>query len=212
MFDMEMLGMNIRHLRKVRGMTQEELAKRAGLSTMSIRRYENGERIVTEKTMARIANALDVAIYEFFPDGEEMDKELFPWWPLHPPHKLSGIEAKNYVKNRFANAETWKARKDEIGEDLAKLNDDGQIEAVKRVKELTRLDEYRRKPESSPLSAGIKVYGDGPAGSFTPAPEPGTPSEASQAAPEPPPPPGWQNTTPPPPDAAEGPEKPGEGG
>ena len=87
------------------------------------------------------------------------------------------------MKGHFAEAETWKARKDEIGEDLAKLNDDGQIEAVKRVRELTRLDEYRRGAEPSPLSAGIKVYGDGPAGSFLPVSQP--PTKAPQSPPSP---------------------------
>lgn len=102
------------------------------------------------------------------------------------------------MKGRFAEAEVWKARKDEIGEDLAKLNDDGQIEAVKRVKELTRLDEYRRGAEPSPLSTGIKVYGDGPAGSFPPAPEPAQPP--AEAAPG--------QDTPAAQDAPEGDEKP----
>ena len=68
---------------------------------------------------------------------------------------------KNYVKSRFTEAEAWSARKDEIGEDLAKLNDEGQQEAVKRVKELTEIAKYKRKKRFSPLTAGIDVYGDG---------------------------------------------------
>ena len=64
MFDMKMLGANIRKVRKFRGLTQEELARKAKLSTMSIRRYESGERMVTEKVMYQIARALDAEMYE----------------------------------------------------------------------------------------------------------------------------------------------------
>ena len=54
----------MRKFRKTRGMTQEELAKNSNLSTMSIRRYESGERIVTDEALQRIANALEISIYE----------------------------------------------------------------------------------------------------------------------------------------------------
>lgn len=84
MFDMKMLGTNIRKVRKFRGLTQEELARKAKLSTMSIRRYESGERIVTEKVMYQIAKALDAEMYEFFPEYEANSID-FPWWPLRPP-------------------------------------------------------------------------------------------------------------------------------
>lgn len=84
MFDMKMLGANIRKVRKFRGLTQEELARKAKLSTMSIRRYESGERMVTEKVMYQIARALDAEMYEFFPEYEANNID-FPWWPLRPP-------------------------------------------------------------------------------------------------------------------------------
>ncbi|MCH1979496.1 helix-turn-helix domain-containing protein [Lawsonibacter sp. OA9] len=122
---MEMLGENIRHLRKVRGMTQEELAKKAGLSTMSIRRYENGERIVTEKAMAQIATALDVDIYEFFPEDEKIDNDRFPWWPLRPPRKLSDAEAHRMGFLKFNSEE------DRIAHFYSLLNTDGKLVAGK---------------------------------------------------------------------------------
>ena len=58
---MRVIGANIRSVRKIRGLTQEELAKKAKLSTMSVRRYENGDRIATEKVLANIADALDIS-------------------------------------------------------------------------------------------------------------------------------------------------------
>lgn len=42
-------------------MTQEELAKQVGLSTMSIRRYESSERICPQPEFSKIANVLGIA-------------------------------------------------------------------------------------------------------------------------------------------------------
>lgn len=56
---MAQIGQVIRDVRKRKGLTQSDLAKAAGLSTMSIRRYENGERTIPESTLQVIANALD---------------------------------------------------------------------------------------------------------------------------------------------------------
>ncbi|MCD7847535.1 MAG: helix-turn-helix domain-containing protein [Oscillospiraceae bacterium] len=53
-------GKRIRKYRKLRGLTQEELAKMTGLSTMSIRRYESGERIAPQPILIKIARTLGV--------------------------------------------------------------------------------------------------------------------------------------------------------
>ncbi len=159
------VGKRIQEARKKAGMKQSDLAERLGVAVITIGQYERGKRKPNLGQLQDIAKVLNADIV-YLISGQtsaEVERGIL---------EQAEAEAKYYVKGRFAAAETWKARKDEIGEDLAKLNDDGQIEAVKRVKELTRLDEYRRGAEPSPLSARIKVYGDGPAGSFQPSPEP----------------------------------------
>jgi len=60
MDDIKSLGDIIRKCRKIKGLTQEELARKSGLSTMSIRRYENGERLINEKIFSRIADVLGI--------------------------------------------------------------------------------------------------------------------------------------------------------
>ena len=50
----------IQQLRKERRMSQAELARKAGISEISIRKYENGDRKPKIETLQRIANALDV--------------------------------------------------------------------------------------------------------------------------------------------------------
>lgn len=56
----KMIGEKIRQHRKEKGLTQKELADKAGLSTMSIRRYENGDRVAPEKILKDIAAGLEL--------------------------------------------------------------------------------------------------------------------------------------------------------
>lgn len=62
--DMKVIGEQIRQYRKMKGLTQEQLAKESGLSTMSIRRYESGERIAQEDRLIKIAKALDIRLQD----------------------------------------------------------------------------------------------------------------------------------------------------
>lgn len=57
--DLENRGSLIRRKRKFKGWTQEKLAKESGLSLISIRRYESGERFVDEPKFLRILAALN---------------------------------------------------------------------------------------------------------------------------------------------------------
>lgn len=74
--DMKAIGEQIRQHRKIKGLTQEELAKESGLSTMSIRRYESGERIAPQDNLVKIAKALSVHLRDLADTSiwEEFDK------------------------------------------------------------------------------------------------------------------------------------------
>lgn len=55
-------GERIKEMRKLKNLTQDQLAKKAGLSMMSIRRYETGARQPNEVDLQNIADALDTSI------------------------------------------------------------------------------------------------------------------------------------------------------
>lgn len=143
-------GQLIKAARKSAGLTQKELGERLGVAYQTLAQWENNLRNPKYETLQRIADALGIERYNLIPEEK------------------AAIE---YVKDRSAELEAWKVRKDEIGKSLAKLNEEGQQEAVERVKELTEIEKYKYKRKPSPLSTGIKVYGDGPAGSFPPHPQ-----------------------------------------
>lgn len=69
--DFEELRKRIRERRKFLGMTQEELADKINISTMSIRRYESGERLPKHETVEKIAKALQCDISELISPKEE---------------------------------------------------------------------------------------------------------------------------------------------
>jgi transcriptional regulator with XRE-family HTH domain len=56
----EIIGANVRRLRKEREYTQEELADRAGLHVTFIAHIESGKKICSVKSLTRLANALNV--------------------------------------------------------------------------------------------------------------------------------------------------------
>lgn len=58
----ERFAKNLKLLRNEKGMTQEELAKKAGVSSCTIVSYERMSRMPTLQSASRIANALGVSI------------------------------------------------------------------------------------------------------------------------------------------------------
>jgi transcriptional regulator with XRE-family HTH domain len=62
----ERFGKRCRDLRKAAGLTQEELARRAGLDWKYLGSIERGERNLTIDNIEKIVKGLDVAPYEPF--------------------------------------------------------------------------------------------------------------------------------------------------
>ena len=61
------MGYKIKDFREAKGMTQEELAKKSGVSRGTISALENGtERTTTTKTLINIAKALDTTVDRLF--------------------------------------------------------------------------------------------------------------------------------------------------
>lgn len=58
------LGARIKEIRKARGWTQERLAEKAELSPRYLSRLEVGRQSASIETLARLAQALDVELWE----------------------------------------------------------------------------------------------------------------------------------------------------
>ncbi len=68
-------GNNIRCVRKEKGLTQAQLAQKAGISEISIRKYESGDRKPKLETVRKIARALNVYVGEIINDWSDFSQE-----------------------------------------------------------------------------------------------------------------------------------------
>lgn len=145
----ETLGQRIKRERKFKGLTQEQLAIRAGISFMSVRRYESGERTPTIKTLNKIADALGLSMAVFTaPDVTWRDSdgayqfvepmEDVPSWLLELESKLKPINAQ--IGNDAASKEWYilydGERIDLSENDLIALNDSINSFSRFRIEEL----------------------------------------------------------------------------
>ncbi|AZS17938.1 helix-turn-helix domain-containing protein [Paenibacillus lutimineralis] len=63
---MKMVGEGIRHFRKQRGLSQEELASKAEIHETYIGKLERSEKVCSVVVLSKITNALDLSMVEFF--------------------------------------------------------------------------------------------------------------------------------------------------
>ncbi len=77
------MGMRIRQVRKVKGWSQDELAKKCGISMSFLGHIERGTRIMSLETFASICDALDAGANELLwgvanPSDAVLDMWNFP--------------------------------------------------------------------------------------------------------------------------------------
>jgi transcriptional regulator with XRE-family HTH domain len=72
------VGLAIRRLRWQRGMSQQALANKARLARTYVTGVETGNRNLTLKTMARLAESLEVDVGEFFYGTAQSDTATTP--------------------------------------------------------------------------------------------------------------------------------------
>jgi transcriptional regulator with XRE-family HTH domain len=63
---MKSFGKQMASTRNKRGMTQQQVAEQTGMSVVAIAYIETGERWARLGTLNKIANVLDVEVYELF--------------------------------------------------------------------------------------------------------------------------------------------------
>lgn len=149
------VGEKIRKIRTEKKMTQQDLATALGVSQAMVAQYENGTRQPKEETRIKIAAALDVDAFALY-DIEQVSKMLEELDKINKNAVTQGKEAFESIVSSLV--ETTSRIATQTSEDLppkenqllyhyGKLNDFGQKEAVKRVKELTQIDEYTKEEE-----------------------------------------------------------------
>jgi transcriptional regulator with XRE-family HTH domain len=65
------VGERLRALREAKKLSQGDVEKRSGLLRCYISRVENGHTVPAVETLEKLANALEVPLYQLFYEGEE---------------------------------------------------------------------------------------------------------------------------------------------
>ncbi len=70
------IGSVIRNYRADRGLSQGDIERRTGLLRCYLSRVENGHTVPSLETLAKIAEAMDITLADFFPTGTTaLDRE-----------------------------------------------------------------------------------------------------------------------------------------
>ncbi len=75
--DYNSLGSRIQEARKNQGLTQEQLAERADLSTTHISNIENAKKIPSLKAIVSIANALSITVDALLCDNLNQSRDFY---------------------------------------------------------------------------------------------------------------------------------------
>lgn len=72
---MASIGERIKRIRNEKGLTQKELAKMLGTSQQNLAQYERNKRNPKYETVKKIANALEIDIYDLYISGDMTPRE-----------------------------------------------------------------------------------------------------------------------------------------
>lgn len=127
---------NLRSIRKALNLTQEDLSEKSGISRASIIKYENGTAEPSMRIFEKLAYALDVPYQLFFADPRLVQRYL-----NGSAHEFQ----ERYIQ--FISFDSAGSRKYDLIAAFDKLNEIGQLEAIKRVEELTEIIRYIKRDD-----------------------------------------------------------------
>jgi Zn-dependent peptidase ImmA (M78 family)/DNA-binding XRE family transcriptional regulator len=164
--DQKMIGANLRRIREVKGLTQFQVADRAGISRVAYRNIESGSSIPKVSTLQNIASGIEVKLQDLF-----IPVRTLKWVRFRSSKKMTSREniltevarwlddfnylekALNDCKDYSFKTLTRKLSKMAKGDDIAKYAA-GQARSVLELKEKEPIRDIAGLLESN----GIKVY------------------------------------------------------
>lgn len=142
------IGTNMRNARKQKGLSQVEVSQKAGIAVNSLRLYEAGKRQPNLNTLKKIANALDIPVYELDPNFHEYIGFSFGTNLLQPRSDEKEQLMQVGKENAPTDDEVLKINCAAVSSYMEKMNRAGQAVAVQTVKTLADMPEYQKKDES----------------------------------------------------------------
>lgn len=144
---MSTVGDKIRELRKWKSLTQQQLADASGVSVMSIRRYESGERKPSLYIVKSIADALEVRIedivgLETFDTGAEFKNR---WKEITSCSSEAGEQLEVAHRQNGETVIINYTNHDKLLNLYDSLNPLGKSVAIERLEELAEIPKYQKE-------------------------------------------------------------------
>lgn len=140
------VGERIKNLRIAKGMKQKTMADKLNIKTSTYSNYENGHREPKLGTIKKISEILNTPVSVILdPSGESYTEEL--QLALKANNSFNTTQYLERASNSIADAILAASNRPQVPllENYAKLNYIGQVEAEKRVEELTHIEKYTKK-------------------------------------------------------------------
>ena len=131
------VGDCIRDMRKLSEMTQAELAKNVGLSTITIRQYESNAREPRFATLQSIAAVLGCKVSDLLPTQNENPMYFQKIRDSLSEEEILDLKDQDNIDNPEYQKEKIILRL------FRKLNSNGKQTAIWRVEELTQISKYK---------------------------------------------------------------------
>lgn len=143
---------NLKKIRTERGISQQELAKKVGVSQTAIYQWEKGTRAPKAEAIAKLANILDVPPMQLFitkENGENIidltgtgmsEKDIENYLNVILPEYMEECRKERELYTSIDN-------KNAMLEKMDRLNKAGQERALEQVELLTKIPEYCKDTE-----------------------------------------------------------------
>lgn len=153
MENLNILAENIKKIRLHENLTQEEFANLFGISKMSLRRYENGDRVPLVEFIIKICKKYGVtldALYskDFKPELQSFDtpEDFEKVWKEITEKDAPQIKI-SHKSTGEQQYEVIPSKKELLLSHFEKLNMDGKEKLVEHAEMLTKIPEYRKDNE-----------------------------------------------------------------
>lgn len=134
------IGSKIKEFRKAKGITQKEMAKRLNIPYSTYSNYENNNREPNITQIEAIAKELEIDVFELLDISQYKT----------PKKEFSEIIDNELEKWKYDQEMGYSGILDiELLKDFRKLNKTGQLEAKKRVQELTEIPKYTQEEKEA---------------------------------------------------------------
>lgn len=147
------IGTRIKELRKARGMTQKELAKKTSLSIASIQGYEQKKYKPKLNTIAKIAVALDVLLLDLVDTDDPILQNEITAINIPDLNYINSVLRSTRSQNIYELNRILSDKNDiqqlfwDLLTNFNLLNEFGKKEAVKQIELFSKIPDYRKEDD-----------------------------------------------------------------